>query len=304
MSLLAADDRAYLSAVHPVRYALGPPEAPLIVLNAADAYGCMWASDVPEGWDAPEVTTPIDRRSAGHGGYVGESTYEARVLTFEGTVAAPTAAALGDAYRRLLRALLGSLSGFVRYTHLDEAPAPMGLWVRPTGKPRWQVPDDRVADFAFVLVAEDPIKTGPAATYGPVRLAGTATEGGLIAPFTMPLTFTGSVNSAVYVTVPNAGDEDAHAIYTITGPVPQPIVQVTTGEFAHLRLDLGALDTAVIDTADGTVTVNGVNRYDAWGPGSVFPLIPPGGAEVRFRSFTGGADPAAALAVTTAPAWR
>jgi hypothetical protein len=112
------------------------------------------------------------------------------------------------------------------------------------------------------------------------------------------------VSSATVAFVPNAGDEAAHATYRISGPAPQPIVQVSTGEYAHLRLDLGAADTATIDTADGTVTVNGVNRYDAWGPGSTFPLIPPGGAEVRLRSYTGGADPAAALLIDSAPAWR
>lgn len=525
MSLLAADDRAYLSAVHPVRYALGPPEAPLIVLNAADAFGCMWACDVPEGWDAPEVTTPIDRRSAGHGGYVGDSTYEARVLTFEGTVAAPTAAALGNAYRRLLSALLGQLSGFLRYTHLDETPAPMGLWVRPTGKPRWKAADDRVAEFAFVLVAEDPIKTGSATSAGPVRLPTAAGEGGypvggvmpwtvvtsaavnetrrnlvpnptpastnswfgnagtggtaatsfvaaggptgaglfrltysvanttaagtspvasIVAdgrasaplpipvtagqvysaaisartsvaqrlqavlrwydaaggavasavgaqavtvantwtrftldaatapagavyaridvatvtgagavPFPIGATFdaaqaqlevaaaagtyfdgtaadtptrnyawagaadnspsveqtatfftTPSTGAALVAWVPNDGDEDSHAIYTVQGPVPRPRIQLGNGAYVALSADLGADDAWTVDTAAGTSTVNGVNRYDAWGAGSTFPLIPSGGVEVRLRSGTGGQDPAAALTVLTAPSWK
>jgi hypothetical protein len=67
-----------------------------------------------------------------------------------------------------------------------------------------------------------------------------------------------------------------------------------------------------VDTAAGTSTVNGVNRYDAWGAGSVFPLIPaadpilgtPGGVEVRLRSGTGGVDPNASLTVLTAPSWK
>jgi Phage tail protein len=304
VTLIAADDRAYLTAGRRTRYALGPPEAPLLTFNDADLYGCLWACDVPDGWDAPTVVTPVDRRSSGHGGYVGQSTYEERTLTVEGTVTAPTAADLDAAYRRLLTALLGALSGFVRYTHLDETPAPMGLWVRPTGKPRWAALDDRVANFQFVLLAEDPIKTGATATYGPVRLQGTEAEGGIASPWTAPFTMAGQVASITVTQVLNAGDEDAHATYRISGPAPQPVVQLATGAYIHLRLDLGAADTATVDTADGTVTVNGVNRYDAWGPGSTFPLIPPGGAEVRLRSYTGGADPAAALLIDTAPSWR
>lgn len=304
MTLLASDDRAYLSAGTRTRYALGPTEAPLLVLNDVDAYGCMWAADVPDGWDAPDVSTPMDRRPTGHGGYLGESTYEPRPLAVEGTVTAPTPADLDAAYRRLLSALLGQLSGFLRYTHLDEAPAPMGLWVRPTGKPKWRALDDRVADFAFVVVAEDPIKTGAAVAVGPVRLQGTQIEGYITTPLTAPLTISGGVTSSVVGVVPNGGDEDAHARYTITGPVPRPIIQMLSGEQVRLLLDLGALDTAVVDTLEGTVTVNGVNRYDAWGPGSTFPLIPPGGTEVRLRSDTGGVDLAAGLTVTTAPSWR
>jgi hypothetical protein len=67
-----------------------------------------------------------------------------------------------------------------------------------------------------------------------------------------------------------------------------------------------------VDTINGTSTVNGVNRYDAWAVGSTFPLIPPadpildtpGGTEVRLRSGTGGTDQAAGLTVTTAPSWK
>jgi hypothetical protein len=304
VTLLGSDDRAYLTVAHPARYALGPPEVPLIVLNAADGYGCLWAADVPDGWDAPTVTTPMDRRQQGHGGYLGESSYEARNLSVEGTVTAPTPAALRAAYRRLLSALLGTLSGFLRYTHLDEDPAPMGLWVRPAGKPLWRALDDRVANFGFVLVAEDPIKTGTAASVGPVRLQGTQTEGYLTTPLTAPLTIAGGVTSAVVGSVPNDGDENAHAQYLISGPVPEPIIQLLSGEYVYLTLTLGELDTALVDTAEGTVTMNGVNRYDAWGAGSTFPLIPPGGTEVRVRSNTGGVDPDAGLTVTTAPAWK
>jgi hypothetical protein len=305
VTLLGATDRAYLTAVHPVRYALGPPDAPLIVLNAADGYGCLWAADVPEGWDAPDVDTPLDRRPAGHGGYLGVSSYAPRVLTVEGAVSAPTPAALAQAYRRLLGALLGHLGGFLRYTHLDEDPQPMGLWVRPTGKPRWRAVDDRAAEFAFTVVAEDPIKTGQAATYGPIRPAVAGDDPGLLAPFTMPLTFTGGAGLAITVAVVgNPGDEAAHAVYTVDGPLPTPEVYLSTGEAARLNLTLTADDTAVIDTAAGTVTVNGALRPDVWAAGSTYPLIPAGGAEVRLRSATGGAVPDARLTILTAPAWK
>lgn len=522
MTLLAADDRAYLSTGRAGRYALAG-----LVLNAADAQGCMWLAEV-EGWDAPEVETPLDRRPSGHGGYAGEPTYNPRVLAIEGTVAAPTPEDLDAAKERWTAAVYGELPTMSRYEHLDEAPA-RGLWVYPTGKPRWRYLDDRLAEFAVTLLAEDPVKTGTPFTVGPVRLASLGGEGGYALAGVSPLTayssasatetrrnrvpnpraasatswtinagtggtaalsaqssggpsgesfaratysvanttaagtspsasvradgraaqplpipvtpgevlsgaveartsvaqrvsaavwffdaagattgiapsfvagpaavltantwtrllvegvtvpagsayamvgastasgtgavpfpvgatfdatrgqleatptaaayfdgatadappleyaWSGAANAspstqqtAAYSTaaaaggsyvglVPNDGDEPAMPVYRISGPLPDPVVQVSTGEYAHLDLTLTADDTAVIDTASGTVQVNGVSRYDAWGPGSTFPLIPPGGAEVRLRSLTGGADPAAQLLVDSVSAWR
>jgi hypothetical protein len=304
VTLIAADDRAYLTTTHGARYALGDPDNPALTLNAADLFGCMWACDVPEGWDSPEVNTPMDRRPTGHGGYAGEPTYEPRVLAFEGTVTAPTAEDLTAAHARWLTALLGPLPAMWRYTHLDETPV-RGLWVYPSGKPKWRALDDRVAEFAFVLVAEDPIKTGTAAAYGPVRLPTAGGEGGVAYPLSFPVTYSAGTVGSTVAHVANDGDEDAHAVYTITGPLPGPQVLLSTGEHATLTADLPTgNDVAVIDTATGTVTINGADRFDAWAAGSTFPLIPPGGADVRLRSTTGGTDQAAYLTVTSAPAWK
>jgi hypothetical protein len=310
MTLIAADDRATLSIGNPQRYALGDPAAPVLVLNDADSFGCMWAAEEPDGWTAPTVSTPIDRRQDGHGGYAGEPTFEPRVLTVNGTVSAPTVADLFAAQARFLDAVLGSIPDYVRYTHLDEDPA-RGLWVLPgSGKPLWRALDDRIAEFSVILLAEDPIKTGPALTYGPVHLPSATGDGGYAmgaSGATAPWTASGGSSGLVTsVTVPNVGDQDSQAIYTVTGgAVPRPVLQFGTGAYVALNLDLGAGDTLAVDTAAGTVTVNGVNRYDAWGAGSTFPLIPARtGTTMQLRSATGGNDPSARLTALTAPSWK
>jgi hypothetical protein len=169
VTLIYLDDRTTFTVEHDERYALGDPSNPLLVLNALDGDSCVWVADTPDGWEFPEVETPIDRRQDGHGGYAGEPTYNPRTLTVRGFRRRPHPEALRAAYSRLMAAVLGSVPSYVRYTHLDEPGAP-GLWVLPTGKPKWRATDDRYAEFSFVLVADDPIKTGTAATYGPVRL--------------------------------------------------------------------------------------------------------------------------------------
>lgn len=304
MTLLGADPRAYLSVEHDTRYALGDPDAPLLVLNDADDYGCLWVADVPEGWEVPEITLPMDRKPSGHGGFAGEPTFDPRTLTVAGLVTAPSSAALTAAGQRWRTACLGSIPMQVRYTHLDEDP-PRGLWVYPSGKPLWRALDDQVAEFSVVLVAEDPIKTSAPETYGPVRLPSAAGEGGYVAPITAPATAVSdnSAPRATAIAVPNAGDEDSHAVYVVNGPVPHPTIDLDTGEFVQLNADLGALDTWQVDTAAGTFTINGVNRFDALGAGSTFPLIPPGGTTMRLRSLTGGNDPAAGLSATTTSSW-
>lgn len=520
-TLLGADNRAYLTIGTSGRYALGDPANPALTLNAADAFGCFWLADVPDGWEAPEIVVPMDRRSAGHGGYAGEPTFDPRTITVAGAVTAPSPEALAAAAQRFRNATLGPLPSMWRYTHLDEYGGARGLWVYPSGKPLWRALDDRVAEFSIVLVAEDPIKTGSAVSYGPVRLPSAGGEGGYPMPLTAPSTSggqptltetrrnlapnpdgtnlaawgvaagTGGVASAVaagqvggtpatyinftwttaataggagigpfygsasssgfaipvtvgttysgsimvrssraqtvqpsiqwygadgttlvgaatlgavstlvagawttltvsgavapagavygrvrgYTTaagvapqvgdtwgvtqalleaapvpgvyfdgntadtstlnyawagaarssasieqtatpnpasaslrtvalVANAGDEDSHAVYAVTGPVPHPTIALGTGEFVQLLADLSATDTWTVDTAAGSFTVNGVNRYDAWGPGSTFPLIPPGGTELRLRSAAGGSDPAAGLTATTTSSWK
>lgn len=324
-ALVWADDAAEFLTEAPERYTLADESGTvLLALNdGADAAGVAWLAEEPEGWIAPEVDLPSDPKADGHGSFTGESTYNERVLTVAGSAEAPTLAAARQARQRLVAALTSTVrdGGSLLWTHLDDAPA-KSLWVELRGAPLVRQ-DGRWIDYSFVLVAADPLKHGPAATYGPVRLITSATEpgrsytdgstaatrgrsytGGTTAnPGGAARSYAGGQLSLVVAHVDNAGTEPAHAVYSITGPIARPVVQLGTGEFVALALDLGAHDTAVVDTDLGTVEVNGVNRYDAFASGSTLPLIPHGGVEVRLLSATGDTSPAAGLTITTAPRW-
>jgi hypothetical protein len=311
VTLLYADDRAYLTEETPQRYVLADATgAPLITFGAVDDAGVMWLAVEPPEWAAPAVDLPLDDKQDGHGVYPGEQTYEGRPLSVQGSAEAPSIAEAHRARKRLVRALTSTVrdGGFLLWTHLDDDPA-KSLWVQLTGQPNVAV-DGRWIDFAFVVVAPDPLKHGAWQAYGPVRLEASASEAGRSytageRSYVAGLrSYPATAGVATVVLVPNDGDEDAVAIFTITGPVPQPIIRVGDGEFVALGFDLGPLDVAVIDSDLGTVEVNGVNRYDAFLAGSTFPRIPPnGGAEVRLRSATGGTDQAAGLTIETAPRW-
>lgn len=322
-ALVWSDDRAELLAEVDERYTIADEAgAVLLTFNAgADEAGVAWLADEPEGWAAPEVDLPSDAKGDGHGSFMGEQTYEERVLTVNGSAEAPTLLAARQARQRLVSVLTSTVrnGGELLWTHLDDAPA-KSLWVELRGQPKVRQ-DGRWVDYSFVLAAGDPLKHGTAATAGPVRLLSAAGEpnrsytlGADAATrarsytlgadaVTRARAYTGGAPSTTVAQVANIGDEPGHAVYTINGPVPRPVVQLGSGEFAALSLDLGALDVAIIDTDLGIVEVNGVNRYDAFATGSTFPLIPPGGVEVRLLSATGGTDQAAGLLITTAPRW-
>lgn len=317
-ALVWSDDRAELLTEVDERYTLAD-EAGTVLLTfnvEADTAGVVWVADEPDGWAAPEVDLPSDAKGDGHGSFTGEQTYEERVLTVNGSAEAPSLPVARRARQRLVSALTTTVrdGGSLLWTHLDDNPA-KSLWVELRGQPKVRQ-DGRWIDYSFILVAGDPLKHGPTSTYGPVRLLSAAGEPARsytagARSYTLGATaatrgraYTGGATSAATVAqVANVGDEPAHALYTITGPVPRPIVQLGSGEFAALTLDLAALDVAIIDTDLGIVEVNGVNRYDAFGTGSTFPLIPTGGVEVRLLSGTGGTDQAAGLLIATAPRW-
>lgn len=295
--------RAYLPET-PEVYVLGPLDAPLLMLNVTDDYGCAWLVDEPEGWDAPEFVTPMDARQDGHGGFAGITTFPPRPLQFEGMVSCPDPSAARAARTRLLEALSSNLHGQILYTQLDDEPA-KSLWTKPAGKVRARIVDGYAVVFAFTLIAENPLKFGTSATYGTARLPTAAGQPGRVYPRVYPVTYgAGGIARQDLIAVPNAGNEWADAFYQLTGPVPQPRVELTTGEFFGLTADLGPLDVLEVDTRAGTVRVNGVNRADVLQAGSTYPQIPKGGTEIRLRSQAGGEDPAAGLTVTTAPTWK
>jgi hypothetical protein len=323
-ALVWADDRAEFLAETDERYQLAGADGTVLLTfnDTADEHGVMWVADEPEGWVAPEVDLPSDAKGDGHGSFTGEATYDERVLTVTGSAEAPTLLAARQARQRLVNALTSTVrdGGELLWTHLDDAPA-KSLRVELRGQPKARQ-DGRWIDYSFVIVAGDPIKAGPEATYGPVRLLSSAAEpgrsytGGADAATrgrsypsgadaaTRARSYTGGQIAQTVALVVNEGTEPAHVVYVINGPVPRPVIQLGHGEFAALDLDLGAADEAVVDTDAGTVEVNGVNRYEAFVAGSTFPMIPPGGTtEVRLLSTAGGTDPAAGLTITTAPRW-
>jgi hypothetical protein len=301
VTLSSALPRSYLTGTD-WTYWFGPAAAPLLVLGDTDATGCQWLVDEPEGWAAPDAVTPIDARAYGDGGYAGDTTYTARTLSFgstaTGVCAAPDRAAAYAAMQRL-RTVTQSRDP-VLYT--QSGYPPLSLWLRASGQPKMRWLDDRVFEFAFVMVAEDPLKFDAAQQAQPVTVGLPLSSGGYTYPLIYPKRYGTGSSTSGSVTVTNAGDESAQATYTLTGPLVTPtVLNATTGAYLTLAVTLGPLDVAVVDTRTGTVTVNGVLRYDLLAGG--FPLIIPGANRIQW-SHQDVYNDTARLSVATTSAWK
>ena len=86
----------------------------------------------------------------------------------------------------------------------------------------------------------------------------------------------------------NSGNAPATPRFTIEGPVSRPRIEnVTQRRTISLNLEILDGQTVVVDTATNTVTVNGVNRFDALDPLSQWFDIAPPGDTIRFRALSG-----------------
>ncbi|MCF2532723.1 phage distal tail protein [Yinghuangia soli] len=128
-------------------------------------------------------------------------------------------------------------------------------------------------------------------------------ESGLVWPLAWPLVW-GSGASGDLV-ADNAGSAPAHPVITLTGPCSGPRLTVAeTGATLAYDIELAAGDRLVIDTAEGTVLLNGSaeRNYTAL-PGShpeqAFTL-PAGSTAVAFRAAEGGPAASASLRWRTA----
>jgi len=302
----AASPYAYLADAGEWTYSFATAvgATPLLVLNDADAYGCLWASEEPEGAAAPAAVTPLDDRQYGDGAYAGETTFQPRPLTWTGSTTCPDRQGLSAAQARL-RAVASTRTRLL-YTQADYPPK--SLWVRAVDQPKMRSFDGLGMDWSFTMVAEDPLWFDAAELSAAILATRT-----IYLPQPPPGRVYNRTYNYIYglapaaqsgrVTITNAGDEWAQAVYTITGPVTNPIiVNATTSEFLGLVVTLTASDTLTIDTADELMTFNGNPVYVPRTVGSTMPRIAPGANDLRWSADT--TNTTARLSVASASTWK
>lgn len=119
----------------------------------------------------------------------------------------------------------------------------------------------RTVRWAASIVGADPRIYSATLKGGSYDPTASIAGGGLVMPIAMPLVFTTTTTSELIVQ--NQGKAPTPPIFTIHGPVDQPIIDNdTTLESIYLLANLGTADTIVVDVAARSVKLNGAERKD------------------------------------------
>ena len=266
-------------------------------LNVLDVNGVKWIVRQFDGWGSPHPTIQVVQKPRQLGAWAGLSYPQARYLSMQVMVVAPTPT--------LLNTSLDNLYAMVDYNNtvftVAEAGYTRSMVVRRSDEILHSRVNSTIANVTFQMVAVDPRKLGYAVS-GNTALP--SSTGGLTIPFTVPF----SINSVVAngnVTLTNTGNTQGPVKLRIDGPVQGPVI-THSGTGAPLvfssSLNLGAGEWLTVDMVSRTALANDQSSRASYITSRGWSSFDPG---VNTWSFTAVSyDPNARLTVTAAPAWN
>jgi hypothetical protein len=234
---------------------------------------------------SPPVRSADIPKARDHGSYAGLDVFDERSFTLSYLIAKPIAA---------LEIVRYNLSN--AYSLISDPTMQLPLqfmlpgWASPrqiTCRPRaLAMPIDEW--FAFnklspkiLMVANDPLVYDTVLqTIGPIGLPSPAA--GFTFNATPDFVFGSSTGGSASFT--NVGNFTSAFVATINGPLNNPKIQNSAGQFVALNLSLNSTDVLVIDMAAKTILLNGVSRLNAIVTGSSWFGIPAGNSSLSFSS--------------------
>lgn len=272
-----------------------------LLLGPHTAYG--WQSLT--GWeDSPAFDSGTVNRSDAHGAFPGRLLAQPRTITLDGIIVRTEPGRMGAAVRQLAAATAVRDDELPLVIRLDSSP-PLLSWARclrraiPIGTGGYGV--GVVQGAALQWEASDPrrysLDERRIETHLPQAEPGLDWAGTLAWPLNW-----GTPGATGIMTALNEGDAPAHPTIVFRGPVERPILtNIATGEAVEYDLVLADGDELLVDTANGTVTLNGSasRLYTATRsstPEQAF-AFPPGATDLAFRAAPGSSDSRASATV-------
>ncbi|MFE7316404.1 hypothetical protein ACFU7T_25430 [Streptomyces sp. NPDC057555] len=264
------------------------------------------------GWEeSPGVDSGTVPRSGAHGAFPGRLLAQPRTITVDDVVLRTALGAMTTAVRELGAHLALHDDELPLVIRLDDAP-PLLAYARCL---RHSIPVDTgyrigtVTGGAIQFEASDPRRYSLIEQRAEIRLP--AAEPGLdwhLDPgpehLGWPMDF-GAPGSTGTTTATNDGTTDTYPTITFRGPVDRPsLTNLATGDMVEYDLALADGDELLVDTAAGTVTLNGTASRLSDATARSIPeqtlTLRPGVTPWAFRAAPGFADPRA----TAVLRWR
>lgn len=261
-----------------------------------------------DGWEElPALDSGTVNRAGDHGAYPGALYAQARTITLPDVIVRAPRESIGATLRRLTAATAPVDDEQPLTVWLDER-GPLLTHARVT---RRMVPVGKgytrglILGAALEFEASDPrrysLDEQTATASLPVPESGLDWHTDTAESLAWPLTF-GTPGSTGGMTLTNDGDEHTHPVVEFRGPVTVPrLLNLTSGDSLEYDLALSAGDVLVVDTAAGTVTLNGTasRLYTATAPSTPEQAftIPPGTTSLAYRADLAQSDPAATAVV-------
>lgn len=246
------------------------------------------------GWDdLPELITTGAPRARAHGSHVGSRFARSRIVTIAGSIADRAAR---DELATTLMADTPVQSDVLDLTvetfgRRLTAGAQLVRRSLPVGEnyASGKVP------FALQWECPDPLRYGPAQPTYSVGLP--VATGGLDYPLTYPMDY-GFAGDTGQIALFNGGTADASILMRVTGPIPQGFAISAGEQLLVYPLEVPAGQTIDIDTATGSVLIEGTAERRAALAWADFMQVPAGQTLIlQFASLGGATDPAARLEV-------
>ncbi|ROO82573.1 tail protein [Actinocorallia herbida] len=240
-------------AVSRLTATLEAPAANLVIpFNRTDSHGVAWALGGMEGWDSPDMDEGASKRSGSDGLWDTEPWFGGRIVTLSGLITAPTYEAREAAEYRLRAAVPRD-----KYVTLRvEETTPKFVTCRRSGRPLIKATTDVHSTFSVALLCPDPRKYS--ITPASATIAVLPSTGGLAPPWTPPVLLPEIPVGPSQALLTNLGDYYSPPVITLRGPGSDlSIHNLTTGQYLAFEQVLGSSDWLQIDTASGTVLLNG-----------------------------------------------
>lgn len=285
--------------------------APL-TLNTTDANGVEWIVSLDDGWfNAPGEKLNQGEWPSDHGMWDGQSYVDARLITLDFAVSAPTRAACDLALRTL--AAVGTTGQLVPLTVVEPGLTTFAS-VKRAQKPNLTRITETYAEAQLFLTAPDPRRYDPSVSTASTSLATAVSgldwsTGGGLDWSTGGGLFWGSSTSDGTCTVLNNGTAPSPPLFTIAGPtdsgtlVNPSITNSATGQVIAYTGTLNVNDVLVINASRfaRSAVLNG--STDVWSGLSTSQWfgVPAGGQlKVQFQGTTSSLTPLLTVGVSNA----